>query len=93
MTEASQFEALSAALRQAATPTLTLEDFSRAMKAAYEQMPRLTGRITLGPGPFRCRRCLDLGWVSDWANWPVGWAWQRVEPVPRIPCPTCRIPR
>jgi hypothetical protein len=39
--------------------------------------------------PFRCNRCHDLGWVSDWANWPVGWAWQRVQPVPRKPCPDC----
>jgi len=41
------------------------------------------------PEPFRCHRCHDRGWVSDWANWPVGWAWQRVEPVPRKPCPDC----
>jgi endogenous inhibitor of DNA gyrase (YacG/DUF329 family) len=39
--------------------------------------------------PFQCHRCLDLRWVSDWANWPVGWAWQRVQPVPRVPCPDC----
>jgi len=39
--------------------------------------------------PFHCHRCHDLGWVSDWANWAVGWAWQRVEPVPRKPCPDC----
>lgn len=41
------------------------------------------------PDPFRCHRCLDLGWVGDWAAWPIGWAWQRVQPVPRKACPEC----
>lgn len=39
--------------------------------------------------PFRCHRCLDLGWVSDWANWRPAWLWQRYRPVPQIPCPDC----
>lgn len=43
------------------------------------------------PEPFCCHRCNDLGWVSDWANWPVGWAWQRVQLVPRVPCPDCAV--
>jgi hypothetical protein len=39
--------------------------------------------------PFRCLRCLDVGTVSDWANWCPAWLWQRYRPVPRIPCPDC----
>ena len=39
--------------------------------------------------PFRCHRCHDLGWVSDWANWSPTWLWQRYRPVPRKACPDC----
>lgn len=39
--------------------------------------------------PFRCHRCNDLGWVTDWAGHRVTWLWQRSEPYARIPCPDC----
>lgn len=96
MTERTDFATLAAVLRGAATPTLTMEDFGRAMQVAHENAPNLddyrAGRASLAPRPaFLCHRCHDLGWVSDWANWPVGWAWQRVEPVPRKACPDCTV--
>jgi hypothetical protein len=39
--------------------------------------------------PFRCHRCHDRGWVTDWAGHRVTWLWQRFEPYRRIPCPDC----
>ena len=86
---AGDTEAPTRALVAAATDGPTLATVAAGLKVFAEYDIRNAPARPFEP--FRCHRCLDLGWVSDWANWKAGWLWQRVEPVPRKACPDCPV--